>query len=66
MLCRERDTLFENYRHLVERLSEVVMELRAGRGTAEFNEVYRISEAVRAACDDARLELEQHRAEHGC
>ena len=44
MICIKRDTLFENYRHFVERLSESVIRLNTGQRTATFDKLYKESE----------------------
>ena len=66
MICNKRDTLFENYRHLVERLSESVIALKTGQRTAAFDVMYGESEEIRRECEKTREELESHRREHGC
>jgi hypothetical protein len=66
MICNKRDALFENYRQLVERLSESVIGLRVGQRTAAFEALYQESEQIRRECENARCELETHRHEHGC
>lgn len=66
MLCDKRDQLFEDYRHLVERLAAAVLALRDGSHTDDFDVVYGQSEQIRRDCDQARRTLEEHRSEHGC
>ena len=66
MICNKRDVLFENYRQLVERLSEAVTGLKAGQRTAAFEALYQESEQIRSECEKARCEMEAHRHEHGC
>lgn len=66
MICNKRDLLFENYRHLVERLSETVITLKTGQRTAAFDAMYGESEEIRRECEKARQAVESHRREHGC
>jgi hypothetical protein len=66
MICNKRDVLSENYRRLVERLSESVIGLKTGLRTAAFDALYFESEEVRHQCDEARRALESHRVDHGC
>ena len=66
MLCPERDSLMEKYRNGVVALGTAVMMLKSGKGTTEFDRLYRDSEDCRVACDKARRALETHRQEHGC
>jgi hypothetical protein len=66
MICNKRDALFENYRQLVERLSESVIGLKAGQRTAAFEALYQESEQIRRECEQARSAVESHRKEHGC
>jgi hypothetical protein len=66
MICNQRDTLFENYRQLVERLSESVIGLKTGQRTAAFEALYQESEQIRRECEKARCAVDAHRREHGC
>jgi hypothetical protein len=66
MICTKRDALSDNYRRLVERLSEAVMGLKTGQRTAAFDKLYGESEEIRTECEKARQALESHRLEHGC
>ena len=66
MICNKRDVLFENYRQLVERLSESVIGLKAGQRTAAFEALYQESEQIRRECEQARSAVDAHRREHGC
>lgn len=58
MICNKRDALFENYRQLVERLSESVIGLRSGQHSAAFDAMYQGTEDIRDKCDAARRALE--------
>ena len=66
MQCTERDRLTEKYRLAVLALGTAMMMLKSGKGTTEFDRLYRDSEDCRIACDNARHELEAHRQQHGC
>jgi len=50
MIFNKRDALFENYRQLVEGLSEAVIGLKAGPRTAAFEALYK--ESVREGNSD--------------
>ena len=66
MICTQRDMLFEDYRNLVERLSETVIVLKPGQRTAAFDVLYKESEKIRCQCEQARRALDSHRRDHGC
>jgi hypothetical protein len=65
MVCPKRDILFEDYRQLVERLSETVMGLKAGQRTAAFNGLYQESEQIRRECEKVRAALAVHQVSLG-
>jgi len=56
MIFNKRDALFENYRQLVERLSEAAIGLKAGQRTAAFEALYKESEQIRSECEKGRCE----------
>ena len=56
----------ERYRTAVQALGTAVMILKSGKGTSEFDRLFRDTEDCRTACDKARRALETHREEHGC
>lgn len=66
VLCQERDRRMDKYRTAVLALGTAVMMLKAGKGTSEFDRLFRDCEDCRTACDKTRRELETHREEHGC
>ena len=66
VMCRERDQLMEKYRLAVLTLGNALLMVKAGKGTAEFDRLFKDSEDCRTPCDQVRRALEEHRALHGC
>ena len=60
MLCPERDSLMEKYRNGVVALGTAVMMLKSGKGTTEFDRLYRDSEDCRASVDVSKPANEGH------
>ncbi len=65
MFCAQRDRLMASYRDSVREFVESVERLKAAE-RGDFVRGYSDSEIARCNCEQARVALEEHVAEHCC
>ena len=68
-MCEHHRELLDSYQHAVSRFSAALEALKASQATVskqEYDRLYGYVEQARIACEEARLTLERHVAEHGC
>ena len=68
-MCDRHRELLDLYQNAVSRFSATLEALRASQGAIskqEYGRLYGYVEQARTASEEARLNLEQHVAEHGC
>ena len=64
--CPDRNRIIVEWRESVVKFADQVKRLAACTGNRDgFVEQFHITDLARLECDQARLVLEQHRADHG-
>jgi hypothetical protein len=69
MTCEEKIRLMKEYSSHALAFSHAVTELHRkvdAHAKEEFTHQQRVADGLRVKCEQARLALEQHTAEHGC
>ena len=64
--CAERIRLADEYTRRLRELLDAVAASTASAGDTVFRARWLEAEEKRAACDKARLALDEHRLRHGC
>jgi hypothetical protein len=69
LICQEKQRLVEAYQYVTEKHSDAVTELRRTIGTlskADYDSLYRMTEALRAEVTRVQGELQSHINAHHC
>ncbi len=69
MPCEDKIKLLEAYQYVTEKHSDAVTELQRNMGTmskAEYDSLYRMTEALRAEVTRAQAEFQKHVTAHRC
>ena len=69
MFCAEKKALLDAYREITASYASAVAELNEKMGTmlkAQYDALYRMTEALRLDAADAQAEFQRHTTAHGC
>jgi hypothetical protein len=69
MICEDKRKLLEAYEYITQKYSAAVAELNKTMGTlsrADYNALYRKTEALRHDAGEAQSNLHMHVTAHGC